>query len=430
MPGRIGYSNKKFYYFASGRVHTFNMHMRIFLNEEPDEKILRSAIRKTLYVFPEMAIRPVIGSDGGLYFQKNDGEPAIFEENGDVHALGSDETNGYLFCVLLGEKSITVSFFHGLSDFVGNWSFICTILYHYASMSGIDVRWDKWIRLSRDFYDEMDEEERDDPYLKFSKASGEQSGNGSVFRIPELKYPEDFEMIHSYDVIMHTKDIFDKTKELETSFVPLLTAGIGRALNNAYNTGDTPVVTSVPVDLHGLYDTRTTANFSDSLMLKMTSPDAFGIKELCADLKDQMKRQLNRRFFSDKMSRVINRIDTYERKERDIEKISKSVFAEQVKPTRTYMLTYPGRICLSAGYDPIVAGFNMEPIVRNTEPVMFAGDYGEEFRIRICQDFDSKRAAEAIAYEMENIGINASFSDAGLLSGDYVDIGKIKRITG
>lgn len=405
------------------------MHMRIYFKETPDRRILMSALKKTLKVFPEMAVRPVIGSDGTLYSEENHDDPAIFEESGVRYALGSDETNGYLFCVLLGERSITLSFFHGLSDFTGNWSFIRTILYHYALESGRDVEPDDWVRLSTELYDGMDEIERDDPYSLFARSRERQNTTGEVFRIPDKVYPADCGMTHSYDVIMHTRDMLDKTKALGTSFIPFLTAVIGRALGKLYKTGTSPIVTSVPVDLHKLYDTRTTANFSDSIILRLSDPGDLTIEKMCKDLEIRMHAQLNREYFSDKMDRVIQRIAGYESSGSDIEEISNMIWKEPVRSDRTYMLTYPGKLYLPKGYESLVAGFNMEPILRNAEPAIFAGDYGDEFRIRICQDFDNESIAAAVAGEMTESGINASFRDAGAISGDYVDIGRLRRIT-
>lgn len=429
MLKKTGYSNKKFYYLASGKCHTFNMHMRIFFNEKPDSGILKSAIKKTLAVFPEMAIRPVIGGDGTLYSVKNSSEPAVFEENGVRHALGSDETNGYLFCALIGKSSITLSFFHGLSDFVGNWSFIRTLLYHYALESGRSVRPDDCIRLNTDLYDGMDERERDDPYSLFAKSSCSQGTEDDIFSIPGTLYPADQGMIHSYDVIMRTQEILDRTKALGTSFVPLITAVIGKALDKLYDIGTSKIVSSVPVSMHKLYNTKTTANFSDSIILRLSDPKEYTIEKMCKDLESQMHLQMNHEHFGDKMDRVIKRITGYERSGSDIEEISDAIWKEPVRSERTYMLTYPGKIYLPSGYESFVSGFNMEPILRNAEPALFAGDYGDEFRIRICQDFDNEKVAMAVAGTMTESGISASFRDAGIISGDYVDIGKIRRVT-
>ena len=135
----IGYSDKIFYYNSSGNALTYDFQMRITLTAAPNKDALQRAARKTLAAFPEFAVRPVI-HDGKIFYEENFSDVAIFDEH-KPHALGSDETNGYLLCLICGAREIILSFYHGLSDFVGNWSFICTLIYNYAREPTIILRW-------------------------------------------------------------------------------------------------------------------------------------------------------------------------------------------------------------------------------------------------------------------------------------------------
>ena len=222
----IGYSNKVFYYNGAGHSTTYDFRMRINLNEKPDKEALRRAVTKTMAVFPEFAVRPVIGGDGRLYYEDNNEPVAIFDENEKPHALGSDETNGYLLCLICGSNSIILSFYHGLSDFVGNWSFIRTLVWHYVREVGEkDVRADEAVRLTADVYLSKDEQERDDPYGKFGDEDAIPSWvyeDKGAFEIMEELYNDETDHLQNYELSMELQVLLDKTHELSTSVAPLL----------------------------------------------------------------------------------------------------------------------------------------------------------------------------------------------------------------
>ena len=166
----MGYSDKVFYYNGSGETATYNFRMRVYLNESVNVSMLRQAAASAIKKFPEYAVRPVI-KDNKLYYEENFSEVAVFPDDGTPHILGADETNGHLWCILYGEKDIVISYYHGLSDFVGNWSLICTVIYEYGRLMGCDVTPEFPVRVNSDDYDSMDELDRTDPYTKYGDIS-------------------------------------------------------------------------------------------------------------------------------------------------------------------------------------------------------------------------------------------------------------------
>ncbi|MBR1635337.1 MAG: hypothetical protein IJ682_09800 [Lachnospiraceae bacterium] len=432
----IGYSNKVFYYNGAGHSTTYDFRMRILLTKAPDKEALKRAAAKTMAVFPEFAVRPVIGIDGKLYYEDNDAEVAIFDEADAPHALGSDETNGYLLCLICGEQSFILSFYHGLSDFVGNWSFICTLVWHYVRETGeTGVSADEAVRLNADVYRNMDEQERDDPYRKFGNADSKPSWvyeDKGALEINETLYPDEADHLKNYEITLDVGAFLDKTKEIGTSFVPLLITTATQALSELYETDGKPVVVKIPTNLRPLYGTHTSANFSDSLVLTLseelrTKPVAEQAKYLRSSMNDQRHRENFDRILAKKVKAVQDYESSGETIEQLNRRLTNAASAASARPV-TFALTYPGRLEVPDEYQPVVRGFNMEPYVPTNGFFLFVGSYGKELRIRICQRFDSVRLAQAMAEAFKRIGLDASLRDAGTVVGDKVYVEKLKHI--
>lgn len=432
----IGYSNKVFYYNGAGHSTTYDFRMRILLTREPDKGALQRAAAKTMAVFPEFAVRPVIGADGRLYYEENKEEVAIFDEDEPPHALGSDETNGYLLCLICGEKSFIVSFYHGLSDFVGNWSFIRTLVWHYVREVGeTGVSADETVRLNADVYRNMDEQERDNPYQKFGNAESVPSWvyeDKGALEINEPLYPDEADHLKNYELTLDVGAFLKKTKELATSFVPLLIAVTTQALDGLYEKNGKPVVVKIPTNLRPLYGTHTTANFSDSLVLALSEElRGMSIAEQTKFLRESMNDQLHRENFDRILAKKVRTVKDYENGRETIEQLNQrltnAASAASARPV-TFALTYPGRLDVPDEYQSVVRGFNMEPYVPTNGFFLFVGSYGGELRIRICQRFDSDRLARAMAEAFGRIGLNATVCDAGMVTGDKVYVEKLKHI--
>lgn len=430
-----GYSNKVFYYNGAGHSTTYDLRMRILLSTSPDREALKAAAKKTIAVFPEFAVRPVIGKDGRVYYADNDADVAIFDEDGSTHALGSDETNGYLFCLICGEKSVILSFFHGLSDYVGNWAFICTLCYHYARHMGADVRPEEPVRLSRAVYDDMDITERDDPYYKFEDENAvplwEYVSKGAAC-ISERLYPDNMDYLKNYEITTEVDAIIKKTKEIKTSFVPLIIVLVSRALNKIYDIKGQNCVVKIPANLRPLFGTDTFANFSDSLVLCVTEEMLDKTtKEACHILRSSMNEQFKRENFVCTFAKKINSVKAYESCGKTIEQLNRELTnaasAASARPV-TFAMTYPGRLELPGEYDKVITGFNMEPYVPTNGFFLFAGSYRDVFKIRVCQRFDSDRLVRAIAAEFGEAGIMTNVTEADDVYGDKVYVDRLTHL--
>ena len=428
----IGYSDKIFYYNSSGNALTYDFQMRITLTAAPNKDALQRAARKTLAAFPEFAVRPVI-HDGKIFYEENFSDVAIFDEH-KPHALGSDETNGYLLCLICGAREIILSFYHGLSDFVGNWSFICTLIYNYARELGFDFAAKNPVRLNADDYFAMDVAERDDPYSKFADENSAPTWiykSRGAFRVPEKFFPPDVDRVQNYEIEISVADMIAATEKFQTSVTPLLTVAVARALKKIYDTKGLPIVGKIPVNMRPIFKTNTFSNFSDTSILAYTDEmDKLGVAECCQALRQVLKAQLKPENFAGTLAKKKQRIIGYENSGKDIEQIARELASTPSSRPVTYALTYPGILELPEEYKQVVRGFNMEPYSPVDGFFLYVGAYDDNrlLRVRCCQRFDSDRLAKAIAEEFERLNFKTAFKDAGTLDGDKVFIAKLKHV--
>ena len=429
----IGFSDKLFYYTASGQTLTYNMQMRINLAVAPDKDALRKAARQSLAVFPEFAVRPVI-HDGKFFYEENDADIAIFDDNGAIHSLGSDETNGYLICLICGSRHVILSFYHGLADFIGNWSFICTLIYHYARELGLNVAPAEVVRLNADAYFSLSELERDDPYSKFGDENAVPTWiykSKGAFRVPEKNFPPEVDRLKNFDIETRVADMLTVTKKFQTSFTPLLICAAARALKKIYDTGDLPIVVKMPVNMRPIFKTATTANFSDSAILTYDDDfDNLSVADCCRALKDTLKAQMKSENFAGTLVKKKRLILDFEASGKNPAQIRAELAAKPSSRPITFAITYPGILDLPAEYQAVVRSFNMEPAVPIEGFFLFVGAYDNNklLRIRCCQRFDSDKISRAIATELDQLGFKTALKDGGIQRGDKVFIDKIKRV--
>lgn len=428
----IGYSDKIFYYNSSGNALTYDFQMRITLTAAPNKDALQRAARKTLAAFPEFAVRPVI-HDGKIFYEENFSDVAIFDAH-KPHALGSDETNGYLLCLICGAREIILSFYHGLSDFVGNWSFICTLIYNYARELGFDFAAKNPVRLNADDYFAMDVDERDDPYSKFADENSVPTWiykSRGAFRVPEKIFPPNVDRVQNYEIEISVADMIAATEKFQTSVTPLLTVAVSRALKKIYDTNGLPIVGKVPANLRPIFKTNTFANFSDSIILEYADEmDALTFAQCCQIFRRDMKLQLRPENFAGMLAKKIRRVISYEQSGKNIEDIARELSSTPSSRPITFALTYPGILDLPAEYKKIVRGFNMEPYLPIDGFFLFVGAYDDNriLRVRCCQRFDSDRVAKEIAAELERLNFKPAFKDSGTLVGDKIFIDKLKHV--
>ncbi len=105
----------------------------------PDMTLVKKACTETLQCFPRFSGKAVIAADGkGVLLNRNTKELPVSEEE-NPKELGTDETNDYLFRVIVSENRLSFVAYHSLGDGLLFVRFFVQLLSHYLKEEGMDI---------------------------------------------------------------------------------------------------------------------------------------------------------------------------------------------------------------------------------------------------------------------------------------------------
>ncbi len=410
---KIGYSDKVFQY-----KETRNLRIQVLLQQEIQLNIFRDALAQALGDFPEYAVTPV-KKDKQFYYMENNKEIGLFPDDGTERYLGTEETNGYLFCILYAQERFVVSFFHGLTDFKGMYTFILHILYYYAKGLGMDVEDIRQAQPDTDMADLYD------PYGKYADASAQEwkyTDDAEILTIPGERIDSALHRQHEYLLHISTKKFIDLTHKWKTSFIPALTAIASDTIAELYDAGEKTVVLKVPADLRPFFNSQTRVNFSDALVLASSQElREKPMEEQCRLLREMMDAQLNAENFKKLMAAGVSKVRQLSGEE-EKEKATISM------PPLTYAMTYPGRMNLPQGYASLVKDFRLKAYVPVDSIRLTVKTTGNDMTISIAQAFDRDDIVNAICRKFQSLGFEPVVEDLGRFGGDRYSTDKICEI--
>lgn len=432
----LGTSNKFFYYNQAYK-STFNIRFRLKFKEPIQLEYMKEAASEAIQRYPELGGEIVL-KDNKLMIAPNDRPVAFYEENGENHDLGSEDTNGYMFYCMYGEDYIVLSYYHGLTDIVGFMMLTKTILYLYAQKTGFQLSEEELEELLSTIRDEKglsagdDIDDMYDPYRKFMKADSKPSftfNNPGAFSIPTEQYPEDCDYVHSTLIELKTADFIKKTKEYGVSFVPLLVDIISGAIDKQYE-ADKPVIAMVPVNLRPYYGSKSLVNFSDGVMIPYEKDmHNLDVNERCKKHKEIMQAQLQKENFDLVLDAKVKAVEGFEALDKSVCEIQKERGVLPPKGTvrpLTYAMTYPGKIDFTSGLNRMLSDYYMEPSMRAYATIVYT--FGDTMRINcICRQ-DDETFSKCICGAFEEMGFDISYTDKKHLYPDQMKLHRFREV--
>ena len=430
-----GASNKVFYYGQAGTGATFDINYRLDFKNQLDKKALSDAVSEALKLFPEFAVRPVI-KDNRIFYEENH-DPAPVIDEGKTVCFGSDDTNGYLFCLQCSGNSAKVSYYHGMSDTVGFFRFMRSFLYFYAVKIGMEMPDDAeastrlGIRIREKDKPDLGRQDTIDPYRCFMNEAGDpeyEYANPGAFVIPEPAYDGDDNKYRVFDLEMSVKEFLGKTKEYGVSFIPLLASVTSKAIAECYDTKGKPVIAMVPVNLRTGFETSTVVNMSDGIMMPMDDEmSSLSVTDRSVKLKEFMKKQMTKENYCKIMRNKVKALEGLEAKG-DI--IKTSFEGTRLAPPDawrplTYALTYPGKLDLPAEYDGLLDYIYNGPLARAF--CLIVATYADSMQVKIVQRFDSQVVANRIKDGFAGLGLNVSMTDRGIVTNNLMLLERLKK---
>ena len=239
-----------FFFFSNCDLTTAPRHI-IRMTEPVDPELLKEALKITLLRFPQMGLGLKRGEKQYQY-RLLDKPPVVLPfEDISPYYIGSDDTNGYLFCCGYKENTIYLEYQHCTSDGRGFNEFIKCVLFYYLKLRGYAIENDGSIRtLETDFQPA----ENEDGFVKLQKA--EQSDENHIddvpaFHLPEYDGHEDDDELTT-EITMPFSQVRRFVKQNDISPLTFLMTAICHAIYRTYYVGtdhDEAIVAEVPMDL-------------------------------------------------------------------------------------------------------------------------------------------------------------------------------------
>lgn len=435
---KLGVSNRFFYYTGTGNA-TFDQRYTITLKDSIDFDAMKYAINETLKYYPEFR-QKIIVKDGKFDAVINDKPPVVFEDEGN-HKYISDEVNNYpyFFTYSKERNDLILNAFHGFTDGLSIIKFYTSLLYHYACRLGdkftdtelCEIK--KIIRTTEDDLALLDEEIQYDPYLKFHDANAKpayQYTCDDAYYFNNKQYDESANYVHLYELTLSTSEFVKKSKEIGTSFAPLLIYAISKGISKNFTMDKRPVVAMLPLDCRRIFDVDTMVNFADGISIPFFSDDI--VKDsfsVCSGLKDYMIKQQTKENMSLVMESKVNKVSTFENGDKplyDILRDNQKMLPIDAKRPTTYAMSYSGKVDFTEHLNKYVTNFKIYAYVRAYSTVVCT--YGDKLNVMIAQRTDEDKFPCSVKSGFDELGLKSTLVDRGKLYANVIDIDDIKGI--
>lgn len=235
----------------------------IRMTEPVDPELLREALKISLLRFPQMGLGLVRGEKQYQYRILHKPPVVLPFEDISPYYIGSEDTNGYLFCCGYKENTIYLEYQHCMSDGRGFQEFIKCVLFYYLKLCGHAIENDGSIRtLETDFTPE----ENEDGFARLRQAK--QSDENHVpdvpaFHLPEFDHMEDENELVT-EITLPCSGVRRFVKQNDISPLTFLMTAICHAMHRTYYVGTDrkeAIVAEVPMDLRTCIDSPTVRFF-------------------------------------------------------------------------------------------------------------------------------------------------------------------------
>ncbi len=429
-----------FYGAFSGAGNTFDIRVRFDLKKPLQLDKFQAAANKALQCYPEFSVRPVI-KDGRVFYEENLKQVKLAPDDGKTLCFGTDGedgTNGYLFVFLYGERHVTFSLFHGITDARGMIAYVISVLWNYVCsvaplvrIAGTKMFTKHGIRISPAPYFEMDETERNDPLTAFA-GPGEPINlidNDKLFRMPPEQYAQEDLSCRLLNLEISNKAFEKKTKELGTSFGPLLTAITAQAIARAYDIGDKTISVVLTADPRRQFGTFSFGNMAYNVPLPVTAADLEQpLEALCSRLRSDMKKQLTKENAAANYSFILGQCDEIDAMG-DIVAVNKALTApggiETLTTNGTIFLTYPGRVASNPISRTLLDGVSPGMLAVERAVVVYA--HRDSLIVQVTQKSDDMTLVNALKDVLADMGFAPAFHDMGRVAQNVLELDRLKK---
>lgn len=254
----------KIYPAAKRRNWTNYFRLSATLTEPIDRNTLRTALDITVRRFPSIAVRLRRGAFW-YYLEQIDHPPAIEDDKSYplVH-VPFDDVRKCAFRVLIYGNRVAVEFFHAVTDGTGGLTFLKTLLAEYLCQKyGLNIPAERGV-LGR--LEDPDPEELEDSFLRYAGKITASRAEQTAYHLSGTPEPDGF--LNLTTLMLPCAAVREQAKAFGVSVTEFLAAVMMKAICDLQSEKvprrmrRKPVKVLLPVNLRGLFPSRTLRNFA------------------------------------------------------------------------------------------------------------------------------------------------------------------------
>ena len=254
----------KIYPAAKRRGWTNYFRLSVTLKEPVDVQVLRTALDVTVRRFPSIAVRLRRGAFW-YYLEEIEKAPPIEEDKSYplVH-VPFDDVRKCAFRVLVYHSRIAVEFFHAVTDGTGGLIFLKTLVAEYLCQKyGISIPAEDGV-LGR--LEDPDPEELEDSFLRYAGDITASRSEQTAYHLSGTPEPDGF--LNLTTLMLPVAAVKEKARAFGASITEFIAAVMMKAICDLQaeqvprRMRRKPVKVLLPVNLRGLFPSRTLRNFA------------------------------------------------------------------------------------------------------------------------------------------------------------------------
>ena len=254
----------KIYPAAKRRGWTNYFRLSVTLKEPVDVQVLRAALDVTVRRFPSIAVRLRRGAFW-YYLEEIEKAPPIEEDKSYplVH-VPFDDVRKCAFRVLVYHSRIAVEFFHAVTDGTGGLIFLKTLVAEYLCQKyGISIPAEDGV-LGR--LEDPDPEELEDSFLRYAGDITASRSEQTAYHLSGTPEPDGF--LNLTTLMLPVAAVKEKARAFGASITEFIAAVMMKAICDLQaeqvprRMRRKPVKVLLPVNLRGLFPSRTLRNFA------------------------------------------------------------------------------------------------------------------------------------------------------------------------
>lgn len=397
------------------------------LTQPVRKDVLLEALKKTLALFPVFAERPVITADKKTVgMAENSLPPAVYGDDAPA-ALGTDETNGYLFRVIAKDRNIILSVFHALCDSHGAHMFMLHLLWYYLTGMGYEIDPEGALLspddLSDRSYTDSLEEKLAERGIDRSACDSGAPGPEAIFRDPREEELFDSDVYSFTRFGMPFAELRKLTHELGTTPLLLFYVLGAEAMRETADVGDKVINASFAIDLRSRLGSRSTGEFAGLGNLYYTADNE---KLPLSEQLMNAKKALDRITDGDRILCETGKIlDGYE----EIVKYMDLTMTEYIQPILSKNAKASGSTFFLSNVGPLRFPKDMVPFIKDVQiqgpparfdPTLSLHTYGDTLYFQCFHNTTDDTFVNRIAEKLNALGVEVTLLEKRTQKDDYL----------